>query len=236
MTDGSGQPNFWMFSAYDHTVRWRAVPLTEEEIAVEAFWVSAVPNVRLGDHLRRSIFAVNRRRDYPWRNEDAEAWSAAERAERGAGPEPFVWQGRACFGGRSEGDGGLPVGMTSRAFRVGWRVVAATRQFAFLHVIWELTAFGDEADAIRRGARVRQNIEQERMNEVIWVRQRGDRQYYGHPFCPHCVAGGRCVRCIFVDNHSMPHNVFFQEPTASSASAADWEDDIALYREMGVLA
>ena len=116
---GDHQPHFWLFSAYDHTVRWRAVPLSEEEIVVEAYWVSVVPNPRLGDQLRRNVFGANRRREYPWREEDAEAWMAAERAERGAGPEPFVWRGSACLGGRSEGDGGLPVGMTSRAIWVG---------------------------------------------------------------------------------------------------------------------
>ena len=234
-THGSETPSFWMFSAYDHTVRWRAKPLTAEELAVEAFWVSAIPNSRLGDQLRRSIFAENRRRSYPWRDEDAEAWREAERVERGARPAPFVWRGSACLGGRSEGDGGLPLGMTARAFRVRWRVVAATRQYAFLHVIWELTASGEEGDAIRRGARIREQMEHDRMTEVVWVRQWGDRQYYGNQFCPHCVAGGRCARCLFVDSHFVPHEVFFQEPTMLSSSKDDWRADVALYRDMGVL-
>ena len=134
LAHGAGVPNFWTFSAYDHTIRWRATPLTAEDLAVDAFWTSAIPNARLGDQLRRNVYAENRRRNYPWREEDAEAWREAERLERGATPAPFVWRGSACLGGRSEGDGGLPLGMTARAYRAGWRVVAATRQYAILHV------------------------------------------------------------------------------------------------------
>ena len=232
---GDRQPHLWRFLAYDHTVRWRATPLNEEEVAVEAFWVSAVPNARLGDQLRRNIFAANRRREYRWREEDAAAWAAAERVERGEEPEAFTWAESACLGGRSEGDGGLPVGMTSRAHRVGWRVLASTREFAFVNVIWVLMSYGEEADALRRGARVRQMLEEARDSEVVWVRQASDRHYYGHPFCPHCVASGRCIRCMFVDSRQIPHNVFFQEPTMLTSSPSDWEDDIALYRELGVL-
>ena len=74
---GNQQPTFWLFLACDHTVRWRATPLSEEEFAVEAFWVSTVPNDRLGDQLRRNVFAANRRREYLWREEDAAAWAAS---------------------------------------------------------------------------------------------------------------------------------------------------------------
>ena len=78
-------------------------------------------------------------------------------------------------------------------------------------------------------------MENDRMSKVVWVRQRGDLQYYGHEFCPHCVAGGRCARCLFVDSHSVPHDVFFQEPIMLSSSEGDWRADVALYRDMGVL-
>ena len=125
--------------------------------------------------------------------------------------------------------------MTSRAHRVDWRVLASTREYAFLHVIWVLTLYGNEADAVRRGARVRKLLEADRDNEVVWVRQAGDRKYYGHLFCPHCVASGRCYRCLFIDDHQMPHDVFFQEPTMLMSSPADWEHDITLYRDLGVL-
>ena len=40
---------------------------------------------------------------------------------------------------------------------------------------------------------------------------------------------------FFVANKAMPHDVFFQEPTMLTSSPADWENDIALYRDLGVL-
>ena len=236
LTCGSMQPLFWLFMAYDHTVRWRAVPLDGEEVAVEAFWVAAVPNARLGDRLRRNVLAANRRRDYPWREEDAAAWEAAARTERGGGPEAFAWPESACLGGRSEGDGGLPTGMTGRALRVGWRVLTCTRQFAFLHVIWTLQVYGEEADALRRGARVRQLLEEARRTDVTWVRQRADRMYYGEPFCPHCTADGKCIRCSFLLKEGVSHGFFFQEPPVVESTPEEWEQDIELYREIGVLA
>ena len=39
---------------------------------------------------------------------------------------------------------GLPAGMTRRAQWVGWRVLACTRQFTFVHVIWVLQMYGQE--------------------------------------------------------------------------------------------
>ena len=127
LAKGSRLPRLWLHCAYDATTRWRVTPLEGGEFAVEAYWVAAIPNSRLGDQLRRRVHAANRAREYAWREEDRAAWEAAEQDDPGLAPAPFVWVGEACLGGRSEGDGGIPVGLSSRAHRAGWRVLAYSR-------------------------------------------------------------------------------------------------------------
>ena len=126
--------------------------------------------------------------------------------------------------------------MTCRALRVGWRVLACMRQYAFIHVIWTLQMYGEEADALRRGARVRQLLEDARKDDVIWIRQVADRMYYGEPFCPHCTADGKCIRCSFLLKEGVSPGFFFQEPPVIESTPEEWEQDIELYREIGVLA
>ena len=232
MAKGSCIPRFWLHFANDHTIRWRVVPLAQDEFALEAYWVANVPNARLGDQIRRRVFASNRAREYAWRKVDEEAWNAAARD----GPlEPFAWPGEACLGGRAEGDGGLPVGLTSRAHGVGWRVLACTRERAFINVIYMVMLYGIEADDMRRAAAVRSQIEAAKEEEVVWVRQANDYNYYGNLNCRACTANGRCLRCLYALRHGVPHDIIFQEPSMMSASRADWDNDIMLYKEMGVL-
>ena len=95
--------------------------------------------------------------------------------------------------------------------------------------------YGEEADEMRRAAHMRSRMEAAKEEEVVWVRQADDYNYNGDLNCQACTANGHCIRCLFVLQHDVPHGIMFQEPKMMSASVTDWEDDIMLYREMGVL-
>ena len=95
--------------------------------------------------------------------------------------------------------------------------------------------YGEEADDMRRAASVRSQMEAAKEEEVVWVRQANDYNYYWDLNCRACTANGRCIRCLFALQHDVPHDIIFQEPRIMSASMADWENDIMLYKEIGVL-
>ena len=235
LAGGPGAPHFWLGMAFDATTRWRVVHVADGDFLVEAFWVAAIPNERLGDQLRKNVHAANRRSDWVWGPVDAEAWRAAERDRPDAPPAPFAWPNEACVGGLAEGDGGLPLGLLERAAGASWRILAASRWKAYVSGKWAVSIYGPTGDEMLRRVRLRAAITALAEEELTWIRQPGDGLHYGNLECSGCGWDGKCPKCLFCWHKGVPNHIFFQEPKMLTSTKRDWEDDVDTYENLGIL-
>ena len=239
MTSHPGAPLSWMHAGFVDTVRWRVREEAAEAFLVDAMWIAAIPNYRLADLLRANVFAEARDAAWRWTAHDVEAWTAAEVDDLEVAPSPFAWPGEACLGGPAEGDGGLPIGLILRANSVSWRVLAASRWRAFIRAQWEVPMYGGMAEEMSKGVRLRRQVDEVRArkndDELMWIRQPGDGEFYGNRQCPHCEQDGRCLRCLFCFHRFCSNGFYFDLPKPDSSSRKEREDDVRSLMNLGIL-
>ena len=238
-TRGNAPPYLWLHLCYDETVRWRVAPApsSESDFVVEAFWVASIPNERLADRLRARTFAEARRAEHFWTQHDFAAWSEAERDTADTAPVPFAWPTEPCVGGPAEGDGGLPQGLLGRAESVHWRALSASQWRVYVRADYTVSVYGDLAVLLRRGIRLRARIDEARArtNDILWIRQPDDTNFYGNPSCQHCDGDGPCLRCTFCSRRGMTVQACFQPPEVSLAGPREYYDDLWTLQDLRVL-
>ena len=239
MTSHPGAPLLWMHTAFDSTVCWRVRQEAEHAFAVDALWVAAIPNERLANRLRTRVFAEAREAAWLWTDHDYAAWAAAESDDAETPPAPFAWSGEACVGGPAEGDGGLPVGLCERAEGITWRILAASPWRAFVRAQWEVPMYGEMATQMARSVRLRQRLTEARRRELeddlLWVHQPNDTQFYGNQACPLCEADGRCLRCLFCFRRFASPAFYFHAPSITLSGPREWEDDLWTLMDLRIL-
>ena len=238
-TRGNVPPHIWLHLAHDETTRWRVAEGTAsaQDFTVEVLWVAAIPNERLAHQLRVRAFAEARHAEWLWDVNDHSAWSAAERDMADSFPAPFAWPGEPCVGGPAEGDGGVPAGLIRRAEGVTWRALSASPWRVFVRAYYEVQVYGELAEQLRRGVRLREQITEvrEQAVDILWIRQPGDTSFYGDPACPHCDGDGPCYRCRLCRRRGVTVYDYFSHPIPPLVGPEAYSDDLWTLQDLRIL-